>query len=45
MSSDEANDFIPEHLAQWRKITREYLFAPVESPIIRSRRWAKKCAS
>jgi cytochrome c556 len=36
MSSDEANDFIPEHLARWRKITREYLLAPVESPGVRS---------
>lgn len=31
MSTDDANDFIPEHLAKWRKITREYLFAPIES--------------
>lgn len=30
MSTDEANDFIPEHLAKWRKITRAYLFAPKE---------------
>ena len=32
MSNDEANDFIPEHLAKWRRITCEYLFAPLELP-------------
>jgi hypothetical protein len=31
MSTDEANDFILDHLAKWRKITREYLLAPMES--------------
>lgn len=30
MSTDEANDFVPEHLAKWRKITHEYLLAPIE---------------
>lgn len=30
MSTDEANDFVPEHLAKWRKFTRECLFAPIE---------------
>ena len=31
MCTDLAKYFIPEHLAKWRKITREYLFAPIES--------------
>ena len=31
MRTDEANDCIPEHLAKWRKTTREYLLAPTES--------------
>lgn len=31
MSIDVARCFIPEHLAKWRKITREYLLAPIES--------------
>lgn len=31
MSTDEAGDCIPEHLAKWRKTTREYLLAPLES--------------
>lgn len=32
MSTDDANDFIPEHLAQWKKNTCEYLFASIKSP-------------
>jgi cytochrome c556 len=36
MSSDETNDFIPDHLAQWWKITREYLLAPNELPGVSS---------
>lgn len=32
MSSDETNNFIPEHLAQWQKTTREYLFASTGLP-------------
>lgn len=32
MSPNKANDFLPEHLAKWRKITREYLFAPIKPP-------------
>ncbi len=29
MSVNDANDFVPEHLARWRKVTCEYLFAPM----------------
>lgn len=38
MRTDETSDFIPEHLAKWRKITREYLLAPIEL-LNRRRRW------
>lgn len=29
MNVDEADRFVPAHLAKWRKISREYLFAPL----------------
>jgi len=31
MSADAAKYFNPEHLAMWRRITRGYLFAPIDS--------------
>lgn len=29
MNGDDADHFVPEHLAKWRKVTCEYLFVPL----------------